>query len=650
MYDIFYIATTKTNEYLKLVNRFPTIKLVDSFDKASTACLTSFFWVVWDDIIIENDFNFDYEPDIGSQEYIHVFLNGTTYDGVSLFPKDTKVTTRELTHRFFVNKKELNIVASKPKPFDIFHIEKYEDYLLAIDQTTTGMFWMINANIDPYFDVLNNFYISHHDSYSRNQNHAFLNDTGEEKLPNGVFLLSKSNTVSKKEIDFKHIVDVDNTQIIASKKVKYDIFVVDSYEEYLEAYNTSKTEMFWGISNNIQIKDTFDFSLYFGFDNFYDRHENHAFIHREPDNDFYNGVFLFSKRKQVSKNEIQFRHLVNRKEWPIVASEPAKYDIFHVKTYNDYLNALKNSKTEMFWIIPDNVKNYENFDFSLYFNYSKTYERTHHHAFLNGDYYDGIFLCSKHSIITKREFDYGFVANKVETGIKASDPKTFDVVFISYNESNADENYKKLLLKVPNAKRIHGIKGIHNAHREAAKLVSTNMFWIVDGDAEVCDDFNFDYQVPKWDFTTVFVWRSVNSVNDLVYGYGGVKLFPTQLTLDMDTNTTDMTTSISKNFKPMNQISNVTVFNTDPFSTWKSAFRECVKLSSKIIDRQKNTETENRLLVWKTTGLDKPHGIYSVKGAEMGEEFGIKFKEDKEQLKKINDFDWLYEVFNDTFK
>ena len=30
------------------------------------------------------------------------------------------------------------------------------------------------------------------------------------------------------------------------------------------------------------------------------------------------------------------------------------------------------------------------------------------------------------------------------------------------------------------------------------------------------------------------VWRSKNPVNELVYGYGGVKLLPTKLTLDMD--------------------------------------------------------------------------------------------------------------------
>ena len=47
------------------------------------------------------------------------------------------------------------------------------------------------------------------------------------------------------------------------------------------------------------------------------------------------------------------------------------------------------------------------------------------------------------------------------------------------------------------------------------------MFWIVDGDAVIEDDFNFDYVAE--DNRAVHVWRS-KIINDLVYGYGGVKL------------------------------------------------------------------------------------------------------------------------------
>ena len=44
----------------------------------------------------------------------------------------------------------------------------------------------------------------------------------------------------------------------------------------------------------------------------------------------------------------------------------------------------------------------------------------------------------------------------------------FDVVFISYQEPNAEENWQALKQRVPVAKRVHGVKGIHNAHVKAA--------------------------------------------------------------------------------------------------------------------------------------------------------------------------------------
>ena len=49
-----------------------------------------------------------------------------------------------------------------------------------------------------------------------------------------------------------------------------------------------------------------------------------------------------------------------------------------------------------------------------------------------------------------------------------------------------------------------------------------------------------------------------------------------------------MTTSITlRILKIINEIANIKAFNTDPFNTWKSAFRECAKLS-----QQNNKETE----------------------------------------------------------
>ena len=119
------------------------------------------------------------------------------------------------------------------------------------------------------------------------------------------------------------------------------------------------------------------------------------------------------------------------------------------------------------------------------------------------------------------------------------------------------------------------------------------------------------------------VWRSINPINDLEYGYGGVKLLPTELTKKVDKTKVDVNTSISTNFKVMKQISCITKFNTGPFETWKSAFRECAKLSSKVIDRQKEDETNARLKTWTTVGHDRPFGEYALAGATAGMEFGL---------------------------
>jgi hypothetical protein len=222
----------------------------------------------------------------------------------------------------------------------------------------------------------------------------------------------------------------------------------------------------------------------------------------------------------------------------------------------------------------------------------------------------------------------------------------YDIVFISYNELQAEDNWNILREKFPYALRVHRVKGIHQAHIAAAKLAITPMIWIVDADAKIVNDFDFSYVPGRVDRDAVHVWRSRNPINDLEYGYGGVKLFPRLATINMDTSKPDMTTSISNNFKLMPQISNITAFNTDEFSTWRSAFRECCKLSSKVIDRQNDNETTERLHTWTTVGEERKYGKYAIAGAIAGSKYGNLNQGNIEELKKINDFNWLKEQFD----
>ena len=612
---------------------------------------TEMFWVYSNNLQIDLNFNFDtyfshdneYDRKT-NHAFIHSVDGNNLYNGVFLLSKHTPVTKREIEHRFIVNAKQWPVVASKPVQYKKFVIETYDEYLFALENSKTELFWGTSNNID-FSSFSFDTYFSHDNEYDRKTNHAFIHRVDEQDLYNGVFLFSKHLPVTKREIEHRFIVNAKQWPIVASGPVKYEKFVIENYNDYLSALETSKTEMFWGTSNNIDTTD-FDFDTYFSHDNEYDRKTNHAFIHSVDGNNLYNGVFLFSKQRKITEKELVHRFIVNAKEWPIIASGPVKYEKFNINTYDDYLNALSNSKTEMFWIVPDYVIPSARFKFDTYFSHDNEYDRKTNHAFLNGKYNDGIVLCSKHSKFSKKEFDYRFIANKKEVNIIISTPAPYDIVFISYQEPNADEYYKYLVDRFPRAKRIHGIKGIHQAHIEAAKLCSSDLFWIVDGDALVDSNFKFDYQVARWDRDMVHVWRSVNPINDLVYGYGGIKLFPTELTINMDISKPDMTTSISSKFKAINEISNVTAFNTDPYNTWKSAFRECTKLSSKVIDRQKDLETQSRLEKWCNLGIDRPFGKYAIDGAKSGALFGARNKDNIEVLKNINNFNWLREQFD----
>ena len=66
--------------------------------------------------------------------------------------------------------------------------------------------------------------------------------------------------------------------------------------------------------------------------------------------------------------------------------------------------------------------------------------------------------------------------------------KMYDIVFIGYKEEEKEKNWQTLVSKFPTAKRVDGVRGLHQAHRVGAKMCWPKMFWIVDGDAIVLDE------------------------------------------------------------------------------------------------------------------------------------------------------------------
>lgn len=129
MYDIFFIGKND-KDFDQLKSRFFTAKRINEDDvylalqTASERSFTKMFWVVWDNLVIQDDFNFDYKVPEWDMGYNHIFRNGEFFDGVCLFPKNLKVSKREADYRFFAVKKEIDITASVPAPYQQFRINE----------------------------------------------------------------------------------------------------------------------------------------------------------------------------------------------------------------------------------------------------------------------------------------------------------------------------------------------------------------------------------------------------------------------------------------------------------------------------------------------------------------------------------------------
>lgn len=208
----------------------------------------------------------------------------------------------------------------------------------------------------------------------------------------------------------------------------------------------------------------------------------------------------------------------------------------------------------------------------------------------------------------------------------------FDVVFLSYDEPNADLHYADLCSKVPWAKRIHGVKGSDAAHKAAAEASETDWFITVDADNIVDSRFfniDLDMSNPK---IQVYGWCGRNAINGLRYGNGGLKIWKKDFVLNMRTHENAESDRAQVDFCWEDGYKNFPVSFSDsiitgsPFQAWRAGFREGVKMT--LLDGVKVPPQElkeriwwhniHRLRMWSTVGMHEEHGKYAVLGARMG--------------------------------
>lgn len=243
------------------------------------------------------------------------------------------------------------------------------------------------------------------------------------------------------------------------------------------------------------------------------------------------------------------------------------------------------------------------------------------------------------------------------------DVTELDIFYISYDEPNAEENWADLLNKVPWAKRVHGVKGFDAAHKEAARQSETERFITVDGDNIVMDDF-FEQvlDVPDTDHDgnniseSIFSWNAKNLLNGLVYGNGGLKCWPKEYALQMQTHEAagdgeGMEFCWKLNYIQLNDTFSEVHQTASPFQAFRAGFREGVKMS---LDQGKRVRADefadkiwwgnyNRLQTWCNIGSDVENGLWAIYGARLGCKLTVLTDWDTNQ---ISDYEWFKDYFN----
>jgi len=215
-------------------------------------------------------------------------------------------------------------------------------------------------------------------------------------------------------------------------------------------------------------------------------------------------------------------------------------------------------------------------------------------------------------------------------------PIDYDIIYLSYDEPNAEKNYVDLCQKVPWAKRVHGVEGSDAAHKACAKLSETDRFITIDGDNIIDQQFlnqeiDFDEHIDLK--SCVISWAGRNIINGLMYGNGGIKCWPKEFVLNMKTH---------ENAEPDNAHAQVDFCwdvqyiqqnscfsdvynNATAQQAWRAGFREGVKMA---LDRGVKVTVEefhknhwknlHRLYIWLMVGADVEHGKWAIYGARQG--------------------------------
>jgi len=243
-------------------------------------------------------------------------------------------------------------------------------------------------------------------------------------------------------------------------------------------------------------------------------------------------------------------------------------------------------------------------------------------------------------------YDYPYITAK-ERAVFTE--KNLDMIYISNGEPDEQRWYDELLSvtkkKAADVTWIRGVNGRANAYKAAAAASTTPWFFAVFAKLQVSSEFDWSWQPDYFQEPKHYIFNSRNPVNGLEYGHQGMIAYNRRLVLDTVDSGLDFTLSKAHEVVPL--LSGVAHFNQNPWMTWRTAFREVVKLKQ-FQSESPTVETAHRLKVW----LTKAEGLYAewcLRGAADAVEYYDSVAGDFSKLMLSYEWNWLQTYYDSKY-
>ncbi len=247
--------------------------------------------------------------------------------------------------------------------------------------------------------------------------------------------------------------------------------------------------------------------------------------------------------------------------------------------------------------------------------------------------------------VTNELYEYPYI----KTISKTNTSKPLDIVFFSNGETVADQNYEHLLNVTKgmpnNVKRIDKVSGRVASQHAAANISDTNWYFLVNAKLKVSDKFDWQWQPDRLQEPKHYIFNALNPVNQLEYGHMAIVANNKKLTLNTEVNGLDFT--LASKHQSLNILSGVALFNTSELETWRTAFRETLKIKDSVV-KNNDTASKYRLRNW----LNVAEGDYAqtcIQGANDAVKYYESVDGNMDKLMLSYDWAWLSEYYKQLY-